>query len=142
MRNHRGGSSEEGISLSLPLSLSLSIYVFISLPLYLSMSLLLYLSISLSLYLSMSLCLYLSMSLSLYLSISLSLYLSISLSLYLSMRHPGGQEAKRLPRSSQGAPRRHPRGSQDNQGSKRPLREGRVILHRFLAMLLWKSSFL
>ena len=44
-------------------------------------------------------------------------------------RHPEGtQEApRRLPRGTQEAPRRLPRGSQGTQGSKRPLREGRVI---------------
>ena len=93
--------------------------------------------------------LYLSISISLHLSISIAL--SLSLSLYMSprgtqkapMRLPRySQEAprtpRRLPEGSQEAPRRHPGGSQGNQSSKRPLREGRVILYLFLHVFMQK----
>ena len=105
------------------------------------------LSISLSLYLSISLSLYLSISLSLYLSISLSLYLSISLYLYLSISlSRGSQEAPnelpeltgKLPEGSQKAPRKLQGGSQGQQGSKRPLREGRAIVYAFLHAFIQK----
>ena len=54
--------------------------------------------------------------------------------------HPGDtQDApKRHPGGSQEAPRRLPGGSQVNQGSKRPLREVRVILYLFLLPFLQK----
>ena len=119
---------------------------------YLSIALsLLYLfSISLSLYISIFLSLYLYISLCDYLSISLSRYLSISLSLYEAPRRlPRVQEApkglpglpRRLPEGSQEAPRRLPGGSQGNQGSRRPLREGRAIVCAFLLRFMqkWRS---
>ena len=45
---------------------------------------------------------------------------------------------QRFPGGPQEAPRRLPGGSQGNQGSKRPLREGRAILYWFLLPFLTK----
>ena len=56
-------------------------------------------------------------------------------------RHPGGtQDAPNgRPGGSQKSPRRLPWASQVNQGSKRPLREGRVILYWLFKNLFYKS---
>ena len=56
-------------------------------------------------------------------------------------RLPGGspEAPRKLPRGSQEAPRRLPGGSHGNQGSKRHLRQGRVIWYWFLQPFLQGS---